>query len=276
MQVKNIMFQKQPFYVWTAICLFFGASIFLFDFINAYYKQYSFYLSESLLFSTFWWMFIPLVYGQVIVFRTNKAKSWIPVTVFLFSIFHILLFPGVVWALSGLFYDHTYSYAQTFGYVFEEFSLTLLVIYAIPVIVLKYLDINTEIKATKKDIEPNQDTQVYITELVVTHKLTNLCISTDQIAYISANTPYINIHLESQKYLHRESLKNIAELLDPLQFVRIHKSTIINLNYVSAYITRKNGDYDIDLKGQTILRLSRNYAAEFKAMIKSGHHLAVI
>ncbi|MFZ1749706.1 MAG: LytTR family DNA-binding domain-containing protein, partial [Saprospiraceae bacterium] len=235
-----------------------------------------FYLSESLLFSTFWWMFIPLIYVHVMVVRTNRFKSWTSVSVLLFSIFHILLFPALVWVLSGLFYDHTYAYLQTLYYAIEEFSLTLLVVYAVPMIVLKYIEFNTDQKATKKDIGPNQDTQVYITELVVTHKLTNLCISTDQIAYISANTPYINIHLESQKYLHRESLKNIAELLDPLQFVRIHKSTIVNLNYVSAYISRKNGDYDIDLKGQTILRLSRNYAAEFKAMIKSGHHLAVI
>lgn len=59
--------------------------------------------------------------------------------------------------------------------------------------------------------------------------------------------------------------------LDTRTFVRVHKSTIVNLEKVSSFKSRLNGDYDLLLKNGTIVRLSRTYAANFKNEFTGTH-----
>ncbi len=91
--------------------------------------------------------------------------------------------------------------------------------------------------------------------------------------YFSANPPYINLHLEGKKYLYNETLKSISVKLNPEQFVRVHKSTIVNIKMVASFTTRLNGDYDLTLNNYTQIRVSRNFAADFKDLFNKTHHL---
>jgi DNA-binding LytR/AlgR family response regulator len=95
----------------------------------------------------------------------------------------------------------------------------------------------------------------------------------DTIRYITANPPYINIHTDQQKFLHTGSLRSIATVVDPSIFVRVHRSTIVNILQVESYVTRLNGDYDLLMKNKIKLRLSRNYAAAFKLLYQQTHPL---
>jgi len=61
-------------------------------------------------------------------------------------------------------------------------------------------------------------------------------------------------------------LKKIAGELDR-RFVKIHRSCIVNMDKVISYKSRLNGDYDVSLSGDIQVRLSRNYAKEFKEVI---------
>ena len=74
---------------------------------------------------------------------------------------------------------------------------------------------------------------------------------------ITAATPYISIHLEKRKYLYSETLKTICDQLDNNTFIRIHKSTIVNISKVRSFKSRLNGDYDLLLTDGSSLRLSR-------------------
>lgn len=90
---------------------------------------------------------------------------------------------------------------------------------------------------------------------------------------ILASIIYARIHHLQQHYLHHQSLKAMASQLDPQQFVRIHKSCMVNVHKVVACRSRLNGDYDLTLTDGTSLRLSRNYAADFKARFATIHPL---
>ncbi|WP_373495805.1 LytTR family DNA-binding domain-containing protein [Aquiflexum sp.] len=98
-----------------------------------------------------------------------------------------------------------------------------------------------------------------------------MSIYTNEILFISSNPPYINIHLTAKKYIHKETLKSVSGKLDHEIFVRIHKSTIVNINKVYSYRSRLNGDYDLTLADGTELRLSRNYSSVFKEKFKAIH-----
>lgn len=57
------------------------------------------------------------------------------------------------------------------------------------------------------------------------------------------------------------------------KFIRIHKSNLVNIDFVESFVSRFNGDYDLTLSNNVTLRISRNYAADFKKAFKQSHHL---
>ncbi|MNY49270.1 Sensory transduction protein LytR [compost metagenome] len=98
-------------------------------------------------------------------------------------------------------------------------------------------------------------------------------LDVNDIFYISANSPYVNIYHISKKYLHNETLKSLENQLDQQHFIRIHKSYIVNLQKITCYQSRQNGDYDVVLSDGAILRVSRNYAKHFKSKFEQYTHV---
>lgn len=79
------------------------------------------------------------------------------------------------------------------------------------------------------------------------------------IEWVEAYDYYIKIHVCNKYYLVRESMKNMETRLPPMNFKRIHKSSIINTDLVKELKPKQNGDYLVTLKNGQELRLSRNY-----------------
>ncbi len=102
-------------------------------------------------------------------------------------------------------------------------------------------------------------------KIIVSNGTNNIPVAVNDIMYITASTPYIVLHLESKQHLHSETLKSIQEQLDKSRFIRVHKSTIVNIDKVTSYKSRSNGDYDLTLQNGATTRLSRNFASGFKA-----------
>lgn len=94
-----------------------------------------------------------------------------------------------------------------------------------------------------------------------------LFIDTDNIKYISASGYYAEIYTEERKYLLRESLSNLTKSLDPTKFIRIHRSTIINLSHISELISSNYGEVDVKMEDQKLFRVSKSYKKKFMATI---------
>ncbi len=222
------------------------------DLLEANFQNSSFYLSESFLFSSFWWLFIPFLYAQ---FKLNKLNILIIVLPLLL---HLIAFPAVVWLFSKLFYEYTFRYQQTFQYTISAHLYQLVLFYTLPL--FAYHLVKQRFQAKTID-SPGIN---YESTLLVNEGSKHLSIAVADILYFTANSPYINIHFNNKQYLYNESLKSLATIIDPNEFVRIHKSTIVNIKHVQSYTSRLNGDYDLTVHDGTILRVSRNFAANFK------------
>jgi len=57
----------------------------------------------------------------------------------------------------------------------------------------------------------------------------------------------------------RETMKNMEARLSEQGFQRVHRSCIVNLTFVRELISSENGDYQIVLRDNTRVKLSRNY-----------------
>ena len=84
-------------------------------------------------------------------------------------------------------------------------------------------------------------------------------IKTEDIGWIEAAGNYVKIHVGGTSHLLRETMNKIEAKLDPDKYIRIHRSTIVNLDQVRELHPLFNNDYIVVLYDRTKLTLSRNY-----------------
>lgn len=87
------------------------------------------------------------------------------------------------------------------------------------------------------------------------------------VHWIEAYDYYVKIHVSKHFYLLRQSMKKMATLLPGDHFVRVHKSSIINLQYIKSLKTLSNGEFEIQLTSGTLLKVSRGYKDSIKHLI---------
>jgi two-component system LytT family response regulator len=85
-----------------------------------------------------------------------------------------------------------------------------------------------------------------------------LFLKVDDVDWIEAADYYAKIHVAGSTYMIRETLANLEEQLDPERFVRIHRSTIVNLDRVQEMQPWFHGAFVVILLDGTELRLSRS------------------
>jgi two-component system LytT family response regulator len=80
-----------------------------------------------------------------------------------------------------------------------------------------------------------------------------------EIDWCEAAGNYVRLHVGAQTHLVRGTMGYIESQLDPSQFVRVHRSTIVNVDRIQELRSSFNGEYVIHLHDKTRLTLSRGY-----------------
>jgi two-component system LytT family response regulator len=83
-------------------------------------------------------------------------------------------------------------------------------------------------------------------------------VNTADVDWISADDYYIKLHVGPKCHLLRMSMNELEHKLDPTNFLRIHRSTIVNFDRIKELQQNPNGDYVVVLKTGTELKLSRS------------------
>ncbi|CCH53835.1 Sensory transduction protein lytT [Fibrisoma limi BUZ 3] len=109
------------------------------------------------------------------------------------------------------------------------------------------------------------DSAAYLRRMLVKENGRMFFVDTGEIRYFDAEGNYITLHTSRNRYTIYDSLTNLETQLDPLDFVRIHRSYIINVNYIKEVETHYNGDYVVRLQSGEVLKWTRNYRDNLKA-----------
>jgi two-component system, LytTR family, response regulator len=88
-------------------------------------------------------------------------------------------------------------------------------------------------------------------------------VPVDGVLWIEAKDKYVELHTPDRTYLARQTIQSLEESLDPKQFVRIHRSTIVRKAAVRGLHPLFRGDYLLKLNNGTELTLSRNFRESF-------------
>jgi two-component system, LytTR family, response regulator len=79
------------------------------------------------------------------------------------------------------------------------------------------------------------------------------------IEFVQAAAKYVKIYAAGRCHTFRESLGQLENRLDPTCFVRVHRSTLVNVEHIAEMHPLFHGDYELVLRRGTRLRLSRRY-----------------
>lgn len=81
----------------------------------------------------------------------------------------------------------------------------------------------------------------------------------EEIEWVEAQGDYVCLHTTGKKHLLREKISALEEQLSPDRFLRIHRSTIVNVNRIKEMQPLYHGDYAVLLHDGTRLTLSRSF-----------------
>lgn len=85
-----------------------------------------------------------------------------------------------------------------------------------------------------------------------------------QIDWIESESNYVRLHVGGESHLLRETMTALESRLDPAQFMRIHRSRIVNVERIRKIEPGANGDYTVTLSTGVALTLSRSYRSKLE------------
>jgi len=109
----------------------------------------------------------------------------------------------------------------------------------------------------------------YLERLVVKSIGRVFFLKVDEIDWIEAAGNYVKLHVGRDGHLIRETMNGIETKLDPDKFLRIHRSTVVNIDRIKELHPLFSGDYAVILRNGTELALSRNYRERFLELFEN-------
>ena len=97
----------------------------------------------------------------------------------------------------------------------------------------------------------------------------DLVIDVDEIDWIEADDYYAAVHAREGRHLVRESLASLEQRLDSAQFVRAHRSAIVNIDRVSE-LRNQDGEHLLVLRDGTRVPVSRRRRARVAKLLRSS------
>ncbi|MBV1909510.1 MAG: LytTR family DNA-binding domain-containing protein [Kangiellaceae bacterium] len=110
----------------------------------------------------------------------------------------------------------------------------------------------------------------YNQELVIKNNdFEKIFLPTKSIRWIDAAGDYMCIHTLNETHIVRITMKKLEHQLDPKIFVRIHKSTLVNINCIKAVRPLRNSESILELGNEVNLKVSRNFSSSINEIVES-------
>ncbi len=170
----------------------------------------------------------------------------------------------IIYANSGGHYDFG-DWQSEFFYEYRKDGLSYLWLVGV---IYSYRFIISRLRGEAKVISEGEDTPEtkYPERLLVKKIGKEFIIKVADIAWIEAAGNYMNLHVNNRVYPIRETMSSIEKKLDANQFVRIHRSFMVNIDNIKEITPLDSGDYNVQLNCGNSLKLSRRYREKIKSV----------
>jgi two-component system LytT family response regulator len=108
----------------------------------------------------------------------------------------------------------------------------------------------------------------YLERIVLKANGRILFVNVADVDWIEAAGVYVHLHFGGRTHLYRSSVVHMLDRLDPAQFVRLHRSSVVNTARIRELYPRTHGDYTVVLQDGTELMMSRAYRNGLEAWLR--------
>jgi two-component system, LytTR family, response regulator len=115
-------------------------------------------------------------------------------------------------------------------------------------------------------LEESQGGRKPLERLVIKNAGRVFFVKTEEIDWIEAASNYVRLHVGKEAHLLRETMNSLESRMDPQRFLRIHRSTIVNIERIQELQPWFHGDYVVILRDGTQLTLSRGYRQKLQEL----------
>ena len=112
-----------------------------------------------------------------------------------------------------------------------------------------------------------QSSRKYVERLVVKSAGRIFFLSVAEIDWIEAADNYVRLHTGRESHLLRETMNSLEKKLDPEQFLRVHRSRIVNARKIKELQPLFRGEYDIMLRDGTRVESGRGYRERIQKLL---------
>jgi two-component system LytT family response regulator len=168
-----------------------------------------------------------------------------------------------------------------FSTAYDEFALKAFEVHAIDYLLKPYsLDrlkeafqhiqnyfSKTQLQSLKEISTIVQSKNVPIERILVKEGAKVVIIPVDQIMYIEAQDDYAAIHSEDKVHLKQQRMAELEKILDSTKFVRIHRSYILNVEYLARIELYAKDSRVAILRDGTKLPISRSGYEKLKKQL---------
>lgn len=95
-------------------------------------------------------------------------------------------------------------------------------------------------------------------------------VPTAEIDWVEGSGNYVRVHVGADVHLVRGTLGKVASHLSPELFIRVHRSTIVNVERIQELTLRGPGSYSLRLSTGATLMVGRHYRANVDALVRRG------
>ena len=106
----------------------------------------------------------------------------------------------------------------------------------------------------------------YPTRVLVQQSRKLITVAVDDIQWVEAFGDYSKLHIDNQVFLSNFGISELEDRLDPKKFLRVHRSSIINLDKVKE-LNKYGKSYDVTLLNGEVVRVSRGYMDALKKIM---------
>ena len=113
---------------------------------------------------------------------------------------------------------------------------------------------------------PSSSQPQWIEEFWVPHRSDIVRVAATQIELIEAERDYMRLHVGGRSYLLHKTIAELERQLDPMRFVRLHRSTIVARDRITGFSRNGEGIWDALLLGGRTVRVGRSYLTRARTL----------
>lgn len=164
-----------------------------------------------------------------------------------------------------------------FSTAFDQYALKAFEVHAVDYLLKPYtkdrfkvaierLDTNKENKVRPLAESLLMDSQKYPSKILVQFQNKLVTVDLDDVIRIEAYGDYSKLITPDKTYVSNYGISELEEKLDNSIFIRVHRSSIININKVQE-LNKYTKSYDISMINGDVVRVSRGYMENIKKLM---------